>query len=109
MVYSLLRDLGYMDHTFLTGSKFYESSEVFNTDNLTFVYLTFLEIGHYHLYHMKSIIDAFLIDAAYRHCTVIGYINLNTGLFNNCINGLTSLTDHIANLSRIDLNLNNLR
>ncbi len=98
-----------MNHTLFPGCKLNKRAKLFNADNFTLEDLTFLEIGNDHLDHFDRLIHHFLLSSTYADRAVIRDIDLHTGSGNDLIDRLSSLSDNVTDLLRIDLDLNDLR
>ena len=93
-----------MNHALLAGSELDERAEILDADYLALEDLAFLKICGDHLDHLHSLVHHHLVGSAYGYLAVIGNIDLNPGAGNDLIDGLASLSHHIADLLRIDLN-----
>ena len=109
MIDSLLCNLRDMNHALLARCELQECAELLNADYLAGEHHALFKIGYDDLNQLHSLVHIGLVRTTYGYGAVIININLHTGLLDNGIDGLTSLTNHIANLLGIDLNLNNLR
>ena len=58
---------------------------------------------------MSSLVHSSLIYSADRYCAFIADIDLYTCTLDNSIDGFSSLTNHITDLLRVDLDLDDLR
>ena len=109
MIDSLLCNLGDMNHALLAGSKLDKRTELFDADNLSGKDLTLLKLCGDDLDHIDRLIHHCLICTAYGNRTVIRDIDLDACSGNDLIDRLASLSDHITDLLRIDLDLDDLR
>ena len=107
--YALVRKLGNMNHTILVRSQLYECTEIHDADNGTCQNLTRLDVGHDALDDGNCLVDHCLIGAAYRYAAIVLDIDLNAGLLDDLVDYLALLADYIADLLRIDGDLNDLR
>ena len=98
-----------MNHAFLTGSKLDECTEFLNADNDTLEDLSFLIVGNNGLDVLDRLVHHFLIGTTYGYLTVISNINLYAGTGNDLVDGLATLTNHITDLLRINVDGNDLR
>ena len=98
-----------MNHSFFTGSELNKCTKLFDAYYFPLEDLSFFEIGGNNLDHLHSSIHLLFIRTAHGYLTIIGDINLYSGTSNNLINGLTTLSNHITNSIRINLNRDNLR
>ena len=98
-----------MHHAFLAGCKFNKRAKLLDAHHRAGKYLSGFKIGDNDLHHVNGLINHGLIRTTHRHCSVIAYVNLDTRSLNNRIDGLATLSHHITDLLRIDLNLHNLR
>ena len=98
-----------MNHTFFTGCKFKECTEFFDADYLTLEYLTFFKFSCDDLDHLSCLIHHSLICTTDAYKAIICNVNLNTCLINDCVDSLTSLTNNVTNLLRLNLHLDDLR
>lgn len=107
--YALVRKLGNMNHTILVRSQLYECTKIHDTDNGTCQNLTRLDVGHDALDDGNCLVDHCLIGAAYRYAAIVLDIDLNAGLLDDLVDYLALFADYIADLLRIDGDLNDLR
>ncbi len=98
-----------MNHPLFTWRKFQECPKLLNAYDLPDKNLSCLKIRGDDSYQPGCLVHHFLICPADRYRALIVNVNLHTGQLYDGINSLASLTYHIANLRRIDLNLYNLR
>ena len=98
-----------MYQTFFSRCELKESTEVFDADNFSCKELPCLKISCDHFDHMSSLVHSSLIYAADRYCAFIADIDLYTCTLDNSIDSLSSLTNHITDLLRVDLDLDDLR
>ena len=98
-----------MNHTLFSWCKFDKCAEFFDAYYFTGENLAFFVICYDGLDIVNRFIHHLLICSADRNCSVICDIDFYTGLIDDRINGFSSLTYHIADLFRIDLDLNDLR
>ena len=98
-----------MNHAILVRSKLNECAEFHDADNLTCVDHARLNICHDVLDRSDRLVDHLLISTADIDCTVICDVDLNASLLDDLIDHFTLLADYIANLSRIDGDLCDLR
>lgn len=107
--YALVRKLGNMNHTIFVRSQLYECTKIHDTDNGTCQNLTRLDVGHDALDDGNCLVDHCLIGAAYSYAAIVLDIDLNAGLLDDLIDYLALFADYIADLLRIDGDLNDLR
>ena len=98
-----------MNHSLFTRSKLDKCTKLFDAYDFTGKNLSCLEICHNDADQFCSTIHHICIGTADRYRTLICNINLNTCLLNDGINGLSSLTNDITNLLRINLHRDDLR
>ena len=98
-----------MNHTILVRSKLNECTEFHDADNLTCVDHARLNICHDVLDRSDRLVDHLLISTADIDCTVICDVDLNASLVDDLVDHFTLLADYIADLSRIDGDLGDLR
>ena len=109
MVDSLLSDFGNVYHSFFARCKFDECAEFFDAYNITFKNHSCLEVCYDGSDHLSCLFHAVCIYATDRYASFICDINLNACLFDDCVDGLSSLTYNFTDLSRINIHLNDLR
>ena len=109
MIDPVLRDLGDMHHAFLARRKLDEGAEFLDGNDGTGKDHAFLEIGRDDADHLDGLVDRVQIRTAYADGTVILDIDGSAGAGDDLIDRLASLTDHIADLHRINGDLDNLR
>ena len=97
-----------MYHPVLVGGQLNECAEVHDTDHLALKYHAGFYVCNDSGNDGDCLVNHGLIRTAYVYGSIIGNVNLDTGLFNNLIDDLALLSYHIANLLRINGNLLNL-
>ena len=106
---SFFRNFRNMNHSFFSRCKFDKCAKLFDAYNFSFKYLSSLKICHNRCNHLHRLVHLLCVNTTYRYRTFICDINLHTCLLNNCIDCLTTLSDNITNLCRINLHLTDLR
>ena len=79
------------------------------TEDLAFENLPFFKIRCNYLNHLYGLVHHFRVGTADRYFPVIRNINFHTGAGDNLVDGLASLSYHIANFFGVNLDGNNLR
>ena len=97
-----------MNHAFFTGCKFNERTKFFNAYHFSFKNLTFIVISSYDLYKSLCFCHLICIFSTDRNISVISNVYLDICTLDKCIYCLSSLSDNITNLLRVNLHLNNL-
>src|SRR5699024_373639 len=105
---SLLGNFGNMNHTFLAGSELYKSAELFDIDHFSGKDLAGFKIRDNGLDILNRLVHTRFFHAADGNSAVLDNLDLNTRLFDDGVDSLASLTDHIADFRRIDHDLNDL-
>ena len=108
MVDALFGDLGDVNHSLFARSKLDEGTELFDADYFTGQDLASLEVGYDDLDEIDGFLNHSHIGSAYGNCSVISDIDLHAGLVDDGVDGFTLLSYHIADLVRIDADLNDL-
>ena len=98
-----------MYHSFFTWCKLNECSKLFDADDFSFQNLSGLKVSNDCINELSCLLHSCCVCSADRYCTIVCNINLHTCLLNDRIDCLSSLTDNITDLLRIDLHLDNLR
>jgi len=98
-----------MNHSLFTWSKFNKCAKFFDAYNSTSKDLSLCKVSGDNLDHFDCFVHHLCVCATYRYSTVIGNVDLNACAVNDLVDRLSSLSDYITDLVRIDLDLNDLR
>jgi len=96
-------ELGDVNHTFLTGSKFNESSDRNDLCNLTLVDSADLGLEYDALDDLLSSESAVAVDRGDEYATVVLDIDLSAGISDDLLNNLTARTDNFSDLIGMDV------
>ena len=94
-----------MYHSFFSRSEFQECTEFFDADDFSCKYLSCFEVCGDDTDHIHSFCHLFFICSADGYCTIICDVDLHTSLFDDGVDGLSSLTNYITDLLWINVDL----
>ena len=98
-----------MNHSLFARSELDECTKLFNAYDFTCKNLTCLEICYDDADQLCCTVHHVCVCTTDRYGTVICNVDLNTSLLDDGIDGLSSLTNNITDLLRIDLHGDDLR
>ena len=105
MLDAAVRDLGDVNHAFLSGSKLDERAEFLDADDCAVKDLAFLEFRNDSIDILLGKFHALGVIAADGNAAVILDIDLYAGALDDLIDGLSALADNFTDLLRIDLHI----
>ena len=98
-----------MDHTIFFRLQLNKSTERHNADNLTGNDLARLNVSHNALDDALCFLDHLFVGTADCYVAFLGNVDLHAGLLDDLVDHAALLTNHIADLLRVDADLVNLR
>ena len=97
-----------MNQSLLAGSELQEGAELFDAHHFSGEDLSRLKVGGDNLDILHGLVHHLLVRAADGYRAVVLNVDLHAGLIDNSVDGLASLAHHIADLLRINVDLNDL-
>ena len=98
-----------MYHSLLARCKLKECAKLFDADYASCKDLSCLKLGSDDLDHTFCFIHTLLVCSANRNCAVVCDVDLHTCTLDDRVDSLSSLSDYITDLLRVDLDLDDLR
>ena len=97
-----------MYHSLLARCKLKECAKLFDADYASCKDLSCLKLGSDDLDHTFRLIHTLLVCSADGNCTVICDVDLHTCTLDDRVDSLSSLSDYITDLLRVNLHGNDL-
>ncbi len=98
-----------MNHSLFARCKLNKCTELFDAYNLSGKDLSLLEVRSDDLNHALCFLHILIVYTADRYSTLVCDVDLHACALDNGVDCLSSLTNHITDLLRIDLDLDDLR